>query len=140
MDDYTPQIFGEGGNWSESEVLGNYAVVKARASQATLDTIAADPLFLRIPLDRLDISLGQLTPQQRTLIRGRLQAMGYTQAEIFGSLDSNLAKVTLGQVLRFAASRRHKPRYDPIQDEIMLDGEVQTCRSIESVDAEVSED
>ena len=89
MDDYTPLIYGEGGVWAESEVLGNYALVKVRASDTTLATIAADPLFLRIPLNHLDLTLGELTPQQRAarvtwaLAQRALQGLpGLSTAEI----------------------------------------------------------
>ena len=140
MDDYTPLIYGEGGRWAETEVLGNYALVKVRASQATLDTIAVDPVIFRIPLNHLDLRLGDLTPQQRNALQDRVIAMGYTAEEIKAVLGNNWADVTLGQVLHFAASRRRKPRYDAVQDEIVLDGIIQACRQVESVDAEVTED
>lgn len=139
MDDYTAQIVADGGTWSETEVLGNYALVKVRASDTTLQTIADDPLFLRIPLNRLDILLSQLTAQQRQLIRNRLNAMGYTDAEILAALGNNIGQRTLGEVLRFAASRRRKPRYDEVQDLIVLDGEIVVPRLVDDVDQEVIE-
>lgn len=136
MDDFTAQITSDGGAWTESEVLGDCAVVKVDASATTLQTIAGTSGFQRIPLQRLDDPLSSLTNAQRNAIRNRVIAMGYTQAEINAALP-NLANVTLGQVLRFIATRRLKPRYDSATDTIVLDGEIQTPRSIDSVDAEV---
>jgi hypothetical protein len=137
MDEFTPQIYSQGGQWAETEVLGNYAIVKVRASDATLTTIAATEGFQRLPLTLLTESLSSLTGAQRTSIRNRLIAMGYTDTEINTALGANIGQRTLGQVLRFAASRRLKPRYDAMQDLIVLDGPVQTCRLIEDVDNEV---
>jgi hypothetical protein len=62
IDDYTTLVSADGGAWSEAECLGNSAVVKVRASQATLDTIAADPNILRVPLALLDSTLERLNP------------------------------------------------------------------------------
>lgn len=39
MDDYTSVIYGEGGQWTETEVLGNRAIVKVRASETALTTL-----------------------------------------------------------------------------------------------------
>lgn len=135
IDDFTAQIRADGGDWSASEVLGNSAVVKVRASQATLDLIAAT--FQRIPLSRLADSLSTLTSAQRTAIRDRLLALGYPDAEIRAALGSNLANRTLGDVLRFAATRRLKPRYDALTDQIFVDGPQQPCRPIADVDTAV---
>jgi len=139
MDDYTPQIYSASGRWTETEVLGGYAIVKVKAPDAVLQTIAADPLFQRIPLNLLTQSLGELTPGQRRAIQDRIEAMGYTAEEIRSALGSNWASFTLGQVLRFAASRRRKPSYDAVQDEIVLDGTIEACRPVDSVDEEIQE-
>lgn len=40
MDDHTPEIDAQGGAWSESEVLGNRAVVRVRASTTLLNQLA----------------------------------------------------------------------------------------------------
>src|SRR3990167_3288589 len=96
MDDFTPLIRADGGDWSESEVLGAFAVVKVRASAATLTIIAAEPGFQRIPRDLLDDSLSSLSTAQRRAIKDRLNAMGYTDAEISAALgNTNLNLVTL---------------------------------------------
>jgi hypothetical protein len=138
MQDYSDIIFADNGDWSETEVLGNYAIVKVRASDATLDTIAGAQGFLRIP-PGLDLStpLSSLTIAQINAIHDRILAMGYTDAEIQAALGNNLRNRTLGQVLRFAASRRLKPRYDAIADQIVLDGSVQSCRLVDDVDTEI---
>jgi hypothetical protein len=136
MDDFTAEIIADGGAWTESEVLGDCAVVKVRASDATLTTINAATGFTRIPLTALSQSLGSLTAAQRTAIRNRIVAAGYTMEEINARFP-NIANATLRQVLEFWARRRLKPRYDAASDTIVLDGDVQPCRPIIDVDAEV---
>jgi phage terminase large subunit-like protein len=141
MDEYTAVIFANGGNWSESEVLGNHAVVKVRASAATLTTIAADVRFHRIPVALLDDTLASLTNAQIDAISNKVQALGYSLAEIQAALGTTRAQIrqkTLRQVLRFVASRRIKPRYDANTQAVVFDtGVVETPRSIEDVDAAV---
>jgi hypothetical protein len=142
IDDYSAQISEAGGEWAETEVLGNRAIVKVRASAAVLDALAAVPGFRRLPKDRLDDALSDLPTAVLTAIRDELQAMGYPLAEIrerFGLTVDDLADYTLRDVLQFAARRRLKPRYDPDTDEIVADGAPQACRPIESVDKAVWE-
>jgi len=134
MQDFSTLIDADDGYWSESECLGNVAVVKVRASAATLTAIAGGANFQRIPNHfNLSDTLGDLSATQRNAIRNRLTAMGYSTAEISGALPAsgNWASVTLRQVLRFAATRRRKPRFDGTN--IVLDGIVQTCRDIDDV-------
>lgn len=137
MDDFTAQIFGDGGTWTESEVLGNRAIVKVRASAGTLTSINAAQGFVRLPKDALGTALSDLTSQQKTALRNQLTDAGYTLAEIQARFGSDLGAFTLGDVLRFMASRRLKPRYDTGTQTIVCDGDVQDCRSIDSVDSEV---
>ena len=137
MDDFTVAINLDGGRWSETEVLGDRAIVKVNASAATLTLIAGTPTFRRIPLAALNDPLSSLTPGQRTAIRNEVLDAGYTVAEVNARFP-NLADHTLGEVLRFMASRRLKPRYDAGTDTIICDGEVQQCRSVDSVNEEVS--
>lgn len=139
--DYDDAITADGGAWSETEVLGGYALVKVRASDSTLTTIAGAPGFTRIPRAwRLDDPLSTLTSPQRTALKAKLNALGYGDGEIIGALGGlSLANVTLGQVLRFAASRRLKPRYDAAQQQIVLDGAYQACTPVAVVDAAVTE-
>jgi hypothetical protein len=136
IDDQTPQIYAEGGAWTEAEVLGNRALVKVRASDATLATLAS--LYTRIPLARLSDPLSSLTPAQRSALRNRLLDLGYTDAEIRAALP-DLNTRTLHDFLAFAATRRRKPRWDAEAGEIILDGPVQSCRPVLSVEAEITE-
>lgn len=138
--DFSDQISADGGAWSACECLGNYAVVKVRASQTTLDAIAAAPGIQIIPKSRLDDSLDTLTTTQRRRLRTFLGNLGYTTSELsarFGS-GNDLSGVTVGDVLRFALKRRLKPRYDATTDEIILDGPEQPCRPVEDADGDVT--
>lgn len=138
MNDFTAQITADGGAWSESEVLGDQAIVKVNAATATIQAIAADARFDRIPaaLRLLNDPLSSLSAAQRTAIRNKILSLGYTQAEIDQRLP-DLSVVTLGDVLRFVCRRRKKARYDEATDTIVLDGPEQVCRTPESVDAAV---
>jgi len=137
MDDYTAQIREDGGNWSEAECLGDHAVVKVSAFTATLTTLASVPGFVQVPLGILDTPLGELTPQQRTAIKNKVEALGYSAAEIKDKLGSNWANVTLRKVFRFVLTRRLKPRWDSGSGQIVLDGPEQVCKTIEMLDSEV---
>lgn len=134
IDDFTAQVDA----WAESEVLGDRAVVKVRASATILSAINAEPGFIRLPKDALDNPLSDLSAGQKTALRNLLTDMGYTLAEIQARFGADLGTHTLGDVLRFMASRRLKPRYDQGADQIILDGPVQSCRSIDHVDAGVA--
>lgn len=135
MDDFSAQIFADGGNWDETEILGDAAIVKVRANAGTLTTINAAAGFIRIP-NHVDLNdtLGDLTAGQRTAILGKLLALGYSQNEIDAALPANWQNVTLGQVLRFAARRRLKPKYNVATDTIEFDANsVQPVKSIDIV-------
>jgi hypothetical protein len=144
IDQYTAQILAAGGYWSETEVLDpgiGRAIVKVRASTAVLTQL--DGLYKRLPKDRLDDPLSDLPTAVLTTIRDELLDMGYPLAEIrdrFGLTVDDLANYTLRDVLRFAARRRRKVRYDTGTDSLICDGVIQTPKSIETVDAEVAED
>lgn len=134
VDDFTAQILADGGAWSETEVLGDCALVKVRASAATLTAINASAGMMRIPNHTdLNDTLGDLTAAQRNAILNKLLAMGYSQAEIDAALPANWQAVTLRQVLRFAARRRLKPRYDQPTDAVICDGAVQPVRDVDEV-------
>lgn len=137
MDDYTAQIYGDGGQWTESEVLGNRAVVKVRAEAATLAIL--DSVFMRLPKDDLDAPLADLSNGGKMAIDAELLDMGYSASEIDKTLGADIRNKVLGDVLAFMTKRRLKPRYDTEKDEIILDGPVQACRLINSVDTEVVE-
>ena len=137
IDDQTPQIYGEGGAWSESEVLGNRAVVKVRASDETLATLAT--LYTRLPLTVLTDRLSTLSANARGAIVNHILDMGYTTDEMRTTLGPDISTSTLGQVLQFAASRRLRTSYDKETDTITCDGPPVTCRRIADVDKDIQE-
>jgi hypothetical protein len=123
MNDFTAQINADGGAWSASEILGGYALVKVRANANTLTTIAGTTGF-----------------QQRTAIKNKILAMGYTQAEINAVMGSTLAlwrQKALRVLFNFIAQRRLEERFDINLQQIVLDGPYISCRSVTVVDAEV---
>lgn len=132
MDDFTVLIRSSGGAWSETEVLGNKAIVKVRAPAALLTTIAGTVGFYRLPTDNLNATVGSLTNAQRTALRNQILTMGYTQAEMDALGQFNTR--TIAQVFSLAASRRLKPRFDPDTRSIVLDGPPQPCLPISVVD------
>ena len=134
---FTPQIEADGGDWSESEFLGDRALVKVRASVATLTAIA-DQGWFRLPLSRLEDPLSSLSNTQRIALRNQITDAGYSSAEL-NALIPNLAGASLRQVLRFMLSRRLKPRYDEATDQIVLDGPDQPATAIEALDLRVGE-
>lgn len=135
MDDHTETILADGGDWREVEVLGNRAIVKVRASAATLSTL--NGIFKRLPKNALNLSLSDLTNPQKIALRNELTDAGYSLAEIQARFGSDLGQFTLRDVLRFMATRRNKPRYDANLDEIFLDGPVQACNDIDALDLQV---
>lgn len=138
MDDYTPLIINQdGGTWRESECLGNQAVVKVLASQATLQTISADVAIRRLPKDALGATLADLTAIQKLTLRNWIEGLGYSRAEWQADLGIDLGAITLRQVLRFITKRRFDPRYDVATDTIILDGAMQPCHSIDEIDAAI---
>jgi uncharacterized membrane protein (UPF0136 family) len=143
MDDFTSTIEADGGAWSESEVLGGYAVVKVRAAAATLTSIGGTVGYYRIPsFTHLTDVLTGLTAGQRTAIQNRILAMGYTQAEIDAAMGNTLAlwrQKVLSTLLRFIAQRRLSPRWDSIQQQFVLDGALRDCKPIDAVNTEVAD-
>lgn len=137
MDDHTGAIQADGGAWAATEVLGHRALVKVRASQATLDTLAG--IFRRLPMRHLDTPLSDLPLAVRRAIRDELEAMGYPLAEITDALGAHLGSVTLCQVLAFAARRRRKVRYDAATDSIVDDGPEQPVTPPAAIDTAVGE-
>lgn len=138
MDDFTVQIYGAGGRWSETEVLGNRAIVKVSAPVGVLAAISAAPGFKRLPKNRLEDSLADLSNAAKLALKNELQDQGYLPVEIKARFGSDLGAYTLRDVLRFMASRRRKPRYDEQSDTIVFDGEIVTPRPVDEVEAEVS--
>lgn len=139
VDDFSPQIAADGGAWLETEVLGNQAVVKVRASAATLTAIAGAVGVTRIPLSRLDDNLSTLSQAQRNNLKQILLDAGYSVSEFNTRFPSGINSVTLREVLVFLASRRLRPRYDAGTDQIVLDGAFDSCVPVADVDAAVGD-
>jgi len=137
MNDFTAQIKADGGNWSETEVLGDQAIVKVSASAATLTTIGNTAGFMRFPLVNMNDRLSTINQAQRNSIQTRILAAGYTQAEMDAAFPV-FANATFNEVLNFLATRRLKPRYDSGTDTIVLDGAIQACKPVDRVDREVT--
>lgn len=135
MKDYKSSIWADGGTWGYTEVLGNRAIVKVRASEETLNIL--NGVFKRIPKDRLDDSLSDLPSGVKQALKNEAIDMGYTIAELQERFPNDLGTYTLKQFLKFLATRRLKPRYDPVTDTVIVDGIIQVCRPLEDVDAEV---
>jgi hypothetical protein len=135
MDDYSEWIINiDGGNWVEIEVLGNHAVVKVKAEKSTLDLIAGIDGFIRFPVKLLNDPLNSLSQVQKTVINNKLQLLGYSTQEIKDKLGSNISSKTLGDLLKFIATKRLKPRYDRNTDTIVCDGIEQIVGSIDNID------
>lgn len=138
VDDLTSTIRADGGDWTETEVLGQAAIVKVRAAASTLTQVAALPGVSRIPIARLDDPLSTLTAPQKRAIRNRVQALGYSLAELQARFPNDLGAYTLRDLLTFVASRRRKVRYDAQADAILDDGAIQPVRPVAEVDAAVA--
>lgn len=136
MDDFTPQITADGGGWSEAEVLGDQAVVKLNASTATIQAVVADGRFQRIPaaIRLLDDPLSTLSAGQRSAIRDKVLALGYTAQEVTNALG-DLSTATLRDLLHLICKRRFSPRWDGQQ--FVFDGAQQVCKTPEALDSEV---
>lgn len=127
------------GDWlREGECLGDTAIVKIRASAATLQTIAADPRITRLPLSRMSDPTSSLTAAQQTAVQNKLLSLGYSGAELNAAFPLGWnGPYVIRDVLRFALTRRLKPRYDAATDTIVLDGPVQPTATPEEIDAAV---
>ena len=106
MDDYSAQLKAVGGVWHEVEILGGKAIVKVRAPAGAITALNAIPGFVRVPLDALNESLSSMTTAQRTALRQFILDCGYTMSEVQAGLGSTLMDRTIGDVLRFLATRR----------------------------------
>ena len=141
MNDFNTAIQTDGGAWAESECLGGNAIVKVKASDATLNTIAGTNSFDRIPWAwLLQDTMAQLTNAQYNVVRSRVNQMGYTDAEIDAVLGASVAEWrthTFQQLLNFICQRRLKPRFDAILQQIVLDGDNVSCRPPADVDKEI---
>jgi len=136
IEDYSNLILADNGSYVYGEVLGNFAIIKVKASTATIATIANDSNVTQIPLTSIDDSLATLSNNQRNAIRNQVLSAGYTSAE-FSAAIPDLTNATLRQVFKFLASRKQEPRYDKVTDTIVFDGLIDACRSIEELDMAV---
>jgi hypothetical protein len=137
IDDFSSAIEADGGAWAETEVLGDNAIVKVRASLATLLLLNAASGFTRLPKDTLLSPLSDLTALQKLGLRNKILALGYTSQEIQTRFGSDLGSSTLLDVLRFIASRRIESRYDADSQSIVFDGAEVTPRSPDELDEAV---
>lgn len=72
---YIPAIPNpEGFTWNEVEILGNHTLVDVDADEAMHARLAADPDFTPVP--------DTLEGTDRTRVRDRLEALGYTRQEL----------------------------------------------------------
>jgi hypothetical protein len=133
------EIHQGGGNWAGAECLGNHLVVKVRASEETLSKINALTGVIRIPKTLLGESLADLTANQKTAVRNKLENLGYSTAEIRNDLGTDIGSKTLGDLLRFAAKRRLTPRVDDVSGLLVLDGAERKTKPIADVDKEVED-
>lgn len=143
MDDFTDQIRADGGTWDETEILGDRALVKVNASQATLTTISGTAGFFTIPqrFFALEDTLADLTNGERNQITSAVLSLGYTQAELDAAMGTTLAQWrtrTLADLLGVAATRRLKPRYDAQTDAIVIDGPPQPVKPVAVVAGRVT--
>lgn len=137
---YRAQILADNGALSYAEILGNHGLVKVRASTATLTAMNAEPGFVRIPKHwTLTDSLSDLTGPEKTALKNKLLALGYTLGELEAALSVDMGQRTLGDLLRFACSRWRRPL--SITDGVTIFELVdfpRRPRSVESVDGEVT--
>lgn len=142
MDDFTSQIRADGGDWDETEVLGDKALCKVRASAATLTLISNAAGFFTIPAKWIEMqdSLVSMTSGERNQLSSAVLSLGYTQAELDAAMGNTLAlwrTHVLGDLLHMVATRRLKPRYDQPTDLIVFDGPVQPVKEVGLVAARV---
>jgi hypothetical protein len=121
---YTAALSADGGEWHAVEAYGDYFAVKVRCNTAaTLQTIAADPQIVRVPLAALNDPTSSLSAAQRSAIVNLLTSMGFTSEEINAQFpDGWDGAYTVRQIVKFAVHKRLTPRYDSASDQIVLDG------------------
>jgi hypothetical protein len=143
MDDFTAAIRADGGDWDETEVLGDKALVKVRASAATLTAISNAAGFFTIPSKWIEMqdNLSNMTAGERNQLSNAILSLGYTQAELDAAMGNTLAlwqTHVLGDLLIMASTRRLKPRYDQPTDSIVCDGVVQPVKDVNLVASKVT--
>lgn len=138
IDDLTATIRSEGGTWDETEILGDKALVKARASSATLTLVSNVSGVFTIPNKWIEMqdSLVSMTAGERNQLQSAVLSLGYTQAELDSAMGNTLAQWrthVLGDLLTMAATRRLQPRYVTATDTIVCDGPVQPVKNVNLV-------
>lgn len=135
MNDYTEQLRVDAGRppqpiddhggypssetplWAEAEMLGDRAIVKVHtgASPAMLTVLEAEPTFMRIPAEVLDIALEDQNisnPDMNRMWAAMVDA-GYTQEDLFNLLGitrrQDLRRKNLREVLNAMLSRWRRP-------------------------------
>ncbi len=139
VDEWSEQIWADGGDWDEIEVGGNRALVKMGASAATLDAIEAEGHY-RFPVRKNSDSLSVLSKQQIGQMTRELRRMGFTNQEIDTALP-DLSTFVFVDYLDFARQRRFKPFYDETTDEVRFDlSNPQPTKLLEQVDAKIPDE
>ena len=136
IDDQTPEIRADNGDWSEAEIMGDMCIVKVRAEQTTIDILAG--LYELLPGQDLNDDLSGLDSKKKTALVNKIKDLGYTDNEVTSKLGNDVGTKKFGDLLDMMASKRMKPRYDPDTKTIVLDGPVQACKPISILDAEVT--
>lgn len=136
--DVLEDIRAAGGDAAWTEVLGQHAIVKVKASDSLLTQVASLAGVTRIPAGRLDDPLSTLSTAQKNAIGTKVRSLGYTMAELQTRFPNDLGTYTLRDLLKFIATRRRKVRYDKATDSIIDDGVEQPVRPVEDVDADVA--
>jgi hypothetical protein len=138
------QFTVDNGLLRERMCLGNHAIVKVYAdSTATLQAIAALAGTERLPKDRLDDTLADLTAAQKQALQDRILALGYTQAEIDAALGADIGTHTLRDVVQFIISKWRRGGFtvDPVTRAITETGLVEQtadpAQEINTLDATV---
>lgn len=134
IDDFTAQIRADGGDWDETEILGDAWLAKVNASTATLNTLDGQAGWLPIPKRFLNLfdGLTDLQVGERNQIENTLRFLGYSQAEIDAAMGNSVTlwrQKPLETLLQLFCTRRLKPRYDQPSDTIVCDGPEQPVKS-----------
>lgn len=150
MDDFTSQIYADSGYlfgntkgvpalWAETEINGDAALVKVRASAATLSTIGNTAGFFRLPPFAFSDKLSTLSAAQKTAIVNTLLLPRFTQFEINAALGTGKWQdITLGQLLKFIVRKpRLTPRLDESTGKYVADGAPVSPTPVEHAEAAV---
>lgn len=139
INDYIDLVAADGGVFKSVEIRNNRALIKVRASAATLATLNALPGWKRLPKDLLNDPLSSLTVNQRNAIRSELQDQGYTLVEINLAFPNGIGNYTLRDVLQFMTNKRRTMAYDIVSDGLVESVEQVDCfPGVDTLDTEVT--